>query len=134
MANLQIRQSWRKRIQVLNLIYDDLLVDHTNEKSVIITSAFEKLYFDHYQIEILESYFDHYDDDKKVIEDLLKANWTYQRLNVLTKAIIHEAIAEARLKKVNKAILIDQALITCKTRGNIRDKNFINAILDKIIK
>ena len=64
----------------------------------------------------------------------MQPTWPYQRINVLTKAIILSSLSEYYAINTSLAIVIDQALKTCDHRGLVRDKKFINAILDKIIK
>ncbi len=129
---MQQYTQWKKRLDVTNVIFDDLLSNHQNLKE-LSTICFEKLNFDLYQIKIIESYVDNLDNQIKLISENLKDTWTYKRINQLTLAIIHSALSEANLKQVDRKIIIDQALITCNKRGLIKDKKFINAILDKLL-
>ena len=45
---------WKKRLQVFNLIYEDVLENHNTNSQEIIKNAFEKLEFDHFQMKIIE--------------------------------------------------------------------------------
>lgn len=125
---------WKKRIQVLNFIYSDVVSNHTTDMNNVIKQAFEVNNFDHDQIKILEYYYDHYVELEQKIIKRLKPTWPYQRINTLTKAIILSSLSEYYAINTNLAIIIDQALKTCDHRGLIRDKKFINAVLDGIIK
>lgn len=125
---------WKKRIQVLNFIYSDVVSSHTTDMNNVIKQVFEVNNFDHDQIKILEYYYDHYVELEQKIIKRLKPTWPYQRINTLTKAIILSSLSEYYAINTNLAIIIDQALKTCDHRGLIRDKKFINAVLDGIIK
>ncbi len=125
---------WKQRIQVLNIIYSDIVSNHTTDKNNVIKQAFEVNNFDHDQIKVLEYYYDNYVELEQKIIKRLQPTWPYQRINVLTKAIILSSLSEYYAINTSLAIVIDQALKTCDHRGLVRDKKFINAILDKIIK
>ncbi len=125
---------WKQRIQVLNIIYSDIVSNHTTDKNNVIKQAFEVNNFDHDQIKVLEYYYDHYVELEQKIIKRLQPTWPYQRINVLTKAIILSSLSEYYAINTSLAIVIDQALKTCDHRGLVRDKKFINAILDKIVK
>ena len=124
---------WMKRIAVVNAIYEDYVNDHI-EINNMVKVCFEERNFDHFQIEIIESYVLNQKNFDEEINKLLKPTWNYKRINPLTKAIIAEALAESKLKKVDKKVIIDQALKTCDHRGVIRDKKWINWVLDQLIK
>lgn len=124
---------WQKRLLVLNVIYDDIFANHASDKQETLKHLFNEQRFDADQLKIIEHYFDYYQVVDNLIIPLLKPTWTYNRINPLTKAIIQCAYHEFQVKDIDKKILIDQALITCNRRGIVRDKKFINAILDKIL-
>ncbi|WEK83319.1 MAG: DUF1948 domain-containing protein [Mycoplasma sp.] len=124
---------WQKRVLVLNVIYDDIITNHVSDKNTVLRDIFSNEDFDSEQMKIIEHYFNHYQEVDELVIKLLKPTWTYQRINPLTKAIIQCAYHEFQTKEIAKAIVIDQALITCSRRGITRDKKFINAILDKIL-
>ncbi len=125
---------WKQRIQVLNIIYSDIVSNHTTDKNNVIKQAFEVNNFDHDQIKVLEYYYDNYVELEQKIIKRLQPTWPYQRINVLTKAIILSSLSEYYAINTSLAIVIDQALKTCDHRGLVRDKKFINAVLDGIIK
>ena len=118
----------------MNIIYSDVVVNHTSDKNLVIKQAFENDNFDGNQIKVLEYYFDNYKKFEQEIIKRLNPTWTYQRINVLTKAIILSSLSEFYALDTPISVIIDQALKTCDHRGIIKDKRFINAILDRIIK
>ena len=126
------QQRWKKRLGVVNAIYNDFLLEHADINDLVKT-CFEQNNFDHFQSEIIEAYVSNQTKFDELIIANLKPTWPYKRINPLTKAIIHSALAEATLKKVDKKVIIDQALKTCDHRGVVRDKKWINWILDKLI-
>ena len=133
MEKTNIVPRWKKRLQVFNLIYDDLLINHKSNKDAVIKNAFENMNFDHFQMQIIEYYYDNYDAIKAKIVEHLQPTWPFERISPITLAIIFCSYSEYYSVNTDKPILIDQSLKTCKTRGVIRDKNFINAILDKLL-
>ena len=107
----QKQTRWAQRVEVVNVIYQDILTNHTNKKSNVLSQCFEVLNFNQDQMKIIEQYFiDWQETDKQVIA-LLKPTWPYSRMNALTKAIIHVAVSESHILDTPKSILIDQALI-----------------------
>ncbi len=118
----------------MNIIYSDVVINHTSNKNLVIKQAFENDNFDRDQIKVLEYYFDYYKKFEQEITKRLNPTWTYQRINVLTKTIILSSLSEFYALDTPINVIIDQALKTCDHRGLVRDKQFINAILDKIIK
>lgn len=118
----------------MNFIYSDVVSNHTTDMNIVIKQAFEFNNFDHDQIKILEYYYDNYAELEQKIVKRLKPTWPYQRINTLTKAILLCSLSEYYAINTSLAIIIDQALKTCDRRGLVRDKKFINAVLDGIIK
>ena len=127
------QQRWKKRIDVVNKIYQDFVADHVDIDQLVKT-CFEVDNFDHFQISIVESYVKNQKEFDDAIIKLLKPTWPYNRINPLTKAILQTALAEAKLKQVDKKVIIDQALKTCDHRGVVKDKKWINWVLDKLIE
>ena len=73
-------------------------------------------------------------DIKGLIVQHLSQNWSWDRVPFVTKAIIITAYCESKVSKLDRKIIIDQALVTAGKYWEAKDKKFINAILDKIIK
>ncbi len=70
---------------------------------------------------------------KTKIKSLLKATWTWERLGLILRAISCLAYCEFFCLKLPKAIVIDQALVTCDHYSQNEDKSFLNAILEKLL-
>lgn len=68
------------------------------------------------------------------MQDNLKDTWKINRLDYVDRAIIFSAICEYNVHKIDKKILIDQAIITSKKYGTDSSYKFINFILDKVMK
>ncbi len=125
---------WQKRIKVINIVYSDVVSNHTLNKELLLKQAFEIDNFDYEQMKVLQYYFDNQKTLEQKIIKRLKPTWPYQRINTLTKAIILSSLSEYYSLNTSLGIIIDQALKTCSHRGLVRDKKFINAILDRVIK
>ncbi len=125
---------WKKRLDIVNIIYRDILTNHNSDKLKNKEYAFDSEEFTYNQLKIIENYFQNYDSYKQKIIVLLDESWSWERVNPYTKALIMCAIAEHNAINTKKAIIIDQALKTCDHRGLIKDKKFINAILEKMLK
>ena len=125
---------WKKRLDIVNIIYRDILTNHNSDKLKNKEYTFDSEEFTYNQLKIIENYFQNYDSYKQKIIVLLDESWSWERVNPYTKALIMCAIAEHNAINTKKAIIIDQALITCDHRGLIKDKKFINAILEKMLK
>ncbi|GHU31498.1 hypothetical protein FACS1894166_03060 [Bacilli bacterium] len=52
----------------------------------------------------------------------------------MEKAIMIDAVCEARANKIARKIIIDQALVTTKKFAHKDAAKYINAVLDKVIK
>ncbi len=125
---------WQKRIKVMNIVYSDVVSNHTLNKELLLKQAFETDNFDYEQMKVLQYYFDNQKTLEQKIIKRLKPTWPYQRINTLTKAIILSSLSEYYSLNTSLGIIIDQALKTCCHRGLVRDKKFINAMIDRIIK
>ncbi len=125
---------WQKRIKVMNIVYSDVVSNHTLNKELLLKQAFEIDNFDYEQMKVLQYYFDNQKTLEQKIIKRLKPTWPYQRINTLTKAIILSSLSEYYSLNTSLGIIIDQALKTCCHRGLVRDKKFINAMIDRIIK
>lgn len=78
---------------------------------------------------------DHVDEIDKIIESHLSANWSMDRLNKVTLAILRTGVYEILFQKnVDSKIIIDEAVNIAKEYGTDDSYKFINAVLDKIGK
>ena len=84
--------------------------------------------------EILNNLFDH----KKEIDTLLEKysdNWTLSRMTVIDRNLLRMAASELMFSKtVPPKVVIDEALEIAKKFGSEDSPNFINGVLDRILK
>ncbi len=129
---MAIKNQWEKRVEVFHYIYQILMTQKSSKD--IVKNAFEDYSFDANQMKIIEYYSANSNDIKGLIVQHLTENWSWDRIPYVTKAIIITAYCESKVSKLDRKIIIDQALITSGKYCEAKDKKFINAILDKIIK
>ena len=71
----------------------------------------------------------------ELIKNHLSANWTMERINKVTLAILRMSIYEMEFQKDSqKKIVIDEAVNIAREYGLEDSYKFINAVLDKIGK
>ena len=73
---------------------------------------------------------------EEIIEDIQKKmpNWKFDRINRLAQAILLQAVTHYRyVEKVDKTIVIDNAVKLAKKYLDEGDYRFINAVLDAVL-
>lgn len=129
--NNKLKTQWQKRVDITQYIYACLI---KNFDAIEIKKDTINYNLDVNQIKVIE----YYADNKKTIEQLfidnLKRDWSWERIAVMQKAIMIVAYCEYKVLQRPKAIAIDQALVTSDRYGQLKEKGFINAVLDKILK
>lgn len=84
-----------------------------------------------YMIDILKDI--HFNKDKYVETiDSKLANWKFERLGSIEKAILLIAISEYQNYDIPKAVVINEAVTLAKKYGDDESFKLINAVLDKI--
>lgn len=84
---------------------------------------------------IISGTIDHVDEIDKEIEAHLSDNWSMDRINRVTLAILRTSVYEILFQKdIDTGIVIDQAVKISKEYGTDDSYKFINAVLDKIGK
>ena len=77
--------------------------------------------------------FEHFDEIVSVISEHL-VNWTFSRLDNVSKAILFEAVSEGRYAKLSpRKVVISEAVKMAKSYLKEGDHRFVNAVLDKAI-
>lgn len=66
------------------------------------------------------------------IDDNLASDWHFKRLSLLEQAILLQSAAEILIHKLDKNIVIDEAINLSKKYCDETSYKFINAVLDKI--
>lgn len=84
---------------------------------------------------IIAGTIDHISEIDKLIEDHLSANWSKDRINKVTLAILRTSIYElVFVAESQSGVVIDEAVNIAKDYGTDDSYKFINAVLDKIGK
>lgn len=107
------------------------LIKDLNNKQIIVNAS--KYKFDSQQKKVIKFFAENVQTIETKIKPLLKATWTWERLSLILRAISCLAYCEFFCLKLPKAIVIDQALVTCDHYSQSEDKYFLNAILDKLL-
>ena len=107
------------------------LIKDLNNKQIIANAS--KYKFDSEQDKAIKFFAENVQTIETKIKPLLKATWTWERLSLILRAISCLAYCEFFCLKLPKAIVIDQALVTCDHYSQSEDKSFLNAILDKLL-
>lgn len=125
-----MRQS---RIEIIQILYKFIVLEREIDPAI----AFEEFDFlNRSQLEKLDKIANNYEFIKKLIKINLSADWSFERLNPIIKAILINATYE--LFVLDKAIVINEALEIGKMFFDIEDfqtkKNlkFINACLQSV--
>lgn len=126
-------QQWKKRIVCFKFIYSFLVAELPQQavlnklkdelSSLNDGDVFRLIFF---CIQNKE-YF------TKIIKDNLKPSWSLERLNFVDLAIVYLSLSEFFCWKLDKRIVIDQAIITAKKYSEKNAYRFINYLLDKIL-
>ncbi len=128
MAN---KAQWQKRVDVTQYVYICLMSDFDADKIKIDMLNYE---FNANQLKLLEYFADNKNEIIGLFSKHLKETWTWDRIAPLTQAIMIVAYCEVKSLNRQVPIAIDQALITADKYGQLDNKKFINAVLDKILK
>jgi len=125
------KTQWQKRVDVTQYIYSCLVkgLDKDEIKADALNYS-----LDAKQLKVIEYFADEFDSIKDLISKNLKENWTWDRLAIMQQAIMIVAYCEWKVLDREKAVAIDQALVTADRYGQLKEKAFINAVLDKILK
>lgn len=128
-----IKKQWEKRVEVFKYVYSCLMCEYTCQQ--IKYYALDNFDFDKQSLSLVE----YIAENIEIICEELKPlfDWDFNRISYVDKAILITAISEYRFLKLDKKIVIDQALVTAKNY-TIEDKpkhyRYINPILDKVLK
>lgn len=124
---------WEKRVVSFKFIYS-CLVSELNQKEMLEKYNIEiKQLNNDYVNSIIFFFVSNKEKLFSQIKNLLQANWTIERLNLIDLSIVCSTISESNVHYVDKKILIDQAVITAKKYGDQNSYKFVNSILDKIL-
>ncbi len=87
-----------------------------------------------YADEILDKYFENREEVDRLIEKF-SDNWTLSRMAVIDRNLLRMAACEILyLPSTPPKVVIDEALEIAKKYGSEESANFINGILDRVMK
>jgi len=69
---------------------------------------------------------------KKRINEVLKGDWTFERLGYIEQAILVIALCELDFETAQRQIIIDEAIVLAKKYCDDDTYKFINGVLDKL--
>lgn len=125
---------WKKRVLCTRFIYSVFVSNCTKEEGIEKFQEEIKPLYDNDINKVITAFFLNKDKILKLINDNLTNNWTLDRINLVDLSIIVEAKCEQIAHEIDKKIIIDQAIITCKKYSEKNSYKFVNSILDKILK
>ncbi len=120
-------KQWEKRVIAFEIVYSLLM------KEQLLFNEDEYQNVDKDVIKLINYVINNFNDIKNKIIFHLNENWSWERLLVIDKSILITAYAEFNVFKIDKKIVIDQAIITAKKYSDEKSYKFINFILDKLI-
>lgn len=121
------------RIQAMQLIY--LMEIENLTKDELVKVAFEKMDFaieGTYTLELIEGVAKKRAALEKIITMYLPANWLFERLNKVEKAILLIGAWEILATDTPKQIIINEAVEITKEFSDVTSAGYVNAVLDKI--
>lgn len=123
---------WEKRVQLFQYIYSCLITD-ANKDEILNKHLEENYEFDAYWLKVIEYIANNYSKIVESISQNLSSTWTFDRISYTDKAVMFCAVGEFKTHNIDKAIVIDQSLITAKNHHIDDSYKYINAILEKIL-
>lgn len=124
---------WEKRVISFKFIYSCLVLELNKQEMIEKYNCEIKLLDDIYINNIIIFFIENKEKLFKQIMNLLQPNWTIDRVNLIDLSVVCCTISESNVHKIDKKILIDQAVITAKKYGDQSSYKFVNSILDKVL-
>lgn len=123
---------WQKRVLLVKYIYSQLI---KNDTPSVAKQEFANYFYDIDAnfIKVFEYFLDHKNLIINEISKSILPNWSFDRLSLVDQAILFESYSEFKTLKVDKIIIIDQAIITVKKYSVYENYKYINAILEKVL-
>lgn len=128
------KPQWQKRVDTTQYLYSSLVKSLKGDELRTDFFNADNYNFDANQLKLLEYYANHQDEIVKLFSSNLGQNWTWERIPVMAQAILIICYCEVKALDTPIAVAIDQALVTAEKYGQLDNKKFINAILDKVLK
>ena len=116
----------KMRSEIIEYIYSHLVL----EKKLSSTTAFESGNFLPSQVKIIDHISINFDKYKITVEQFLKHNWLWERIDYLEQAILIYGTYELEFQ--DKALVINELVDITKAYIPGHKYKFINAILEKV--
>lgn len=130
--NLNLSQ-WEKRVLIFKFIYSLIIDDDLSKEEKINKFYYEIGNNDNYINLAVIDFINNENEYIDLVSHFLLKTWKISRVDYIDRAILFSAISEYRVHKIDRNILIDQAIITAKKYGVDNSYKFINFILDKVL-
>ncbi len=127
---LNSKKWWIKNRQsILNNVYQQLLLtqDHLNVEQELIDASYSEDY-----IKVVQDILTNKDQLISKVDDVLKKEWNFKRLHVLSQAALICGSYEILILEKPKAIIINSYVEILKSISDPKTVKLINALLDKI--
>lgn len=127
-----MRTQWQKRVKLFQFSY--AFLQNKNDPLKMVENALLHFDFSDEWLKAAEYVIAECDQIINLIKPFLNTNWSWERLSLVDRSLLIAAYAESIIIKTPKDVLIDQTIITAKNFGDAISFQYINAILDRLIK
>ncbi|KEZ24102.1 transcription antitermination protein NusB [Ureaplasma diversum] len=127
-----MRTQWQKRVKLFQFSY--AFLQNKNDTLKMVENALLHFDFSDEWLKAAEYVIAECDQIINLIKPFLNTNWSWERLSLVDRSLLIAAYAESIIIKTPKDVLIDQTIITAKNFGDAISFQYINAILDRLIK
>ncbi|AJQ45181.1 hypothetical protein JM47_00790 [Ureaplasma diversum] len=127
-----MRTQWQKRVKLFQFSY--AFLQNKNDPLKMVENALLHFDFSDEWLKAAEFVIAECDQIINLIKPFLNTNWSWERLSLVDRSLLIAAYAESIIIKTPKDVLIDQTIITAKNFGDAISFQYINAILDRLIK
>lgn len=127
-----MRTQWQKRVKLFQFSY--AFLQNKNDPLKMVENALLHFDFSDEWLKAAEYVIAECDQIINLIKPFLNTNWSWERLSLVDRSLLIAAYAESIIIKTPKDVLIDQTIITAKNFGDAISFEYINAILDRLIK
>lgn len=131
-SNFNLSQ-WEKRVLIFKFIYSLLIDEELNSDEKINKLNNEIGDKDNYINSVIIDFIKNENEYIELVSRFLLKTWKITRVDYIDRAILFSSIGEYRVHKIDRKILIDQAIITAKKYSLDNSYKFINFILDKVL-
>ena len=121
-------KQWEKRIIIFQYIYSCLMKHDFNFNNIP-----DEIKNDQDIYNVVKYALNNFSEIKKIIVSNLNENWNWDRVSEIDLSIIISAYSEYELTKIDRKIIIDQAVVTSKNYSDEKSYKFTNFILDRML-